>query len=159
MKFKFTDMPIVIVPGKLYCIYCFFNPTAKDIMSIKNACRRSAKEYTNASWFVAISETVGRGAVKSTVKTGLPGRPKTVVKGKKVRRHIHIGVIGKSSYSFQEKVRKVINKRVGRKVTKMQSMKGLGFVRYCYRQSYSFQQGGEFDFLQCKDGLFIDEYS
>lgn len=158
MKFRARDLRQVKATSPLYRIDWFINPTERDIMSFCNSCRRYAKEYPNVSWFIAISENASDTSVKQFEKTGKKGRPKVIINGKKANLHVHqgaIGIKGNSAYSYQIKVAKALNRRAGRKVTHVSSMKGLDYINYSYKQAKSFQTGGNFDFMQCADQFFM----
>jgi hypothetical protein len=159
MQFTLSDLPKVELPGVLYSLELYFEPTDKDIIALENALKYAQKKYDHISWFVAVSDTESSSAIKYSEKQGKRGRPKTKVDGVKTKRHIHTGVMGnkeKSSYTVIKNIAVKMNKRVGKKVTKVKAMKGAGFIGYAYKQANTFHCGGDFDFKQCKDDFYID---
>lgn len=157
--FKLSELPKVKLPAKLYAVNVYLEVDDKDITAIRNILWYQLRINPYASWFLASSNTDSKTAFKYSEKTGKRGRPKIKVDGDKVKNHVHIGVIGnaeKSGYSMAKNVANSINKRVGKKVTRVIAMQGAGFITYSYQQANSFHQGGDFDFLQCKDDFFIE---
>jgi hypothetical protein len=156
--FKLSELRQVKLDATLYNLQYFHKPDNKDIMSVENALRYQQKKHPYISFFIGISNTDSKTAFKYTERTGKRGRPKIKVDGKKVDTHLHIGIMGnaeKSGYSVAKNVSKTINKRLGKKATRVVAMKGADFITYSYRQADSFKQGGDFDFLQCKDDFFL----
>lgn len=155
MRYKYADMQEVKLPAVLYSIELYVTePTDNDIKAFKNALRYQQQKEPFISWFVAVSDTESDTAVKTKKKTGKPGRPKTVVTGSKVEKHVHVGVIGDkahSAYSAAKRVGSSMNKRFGKKATRVIAMQGAGFIAYSYKQANSFQTGGDFDFSQYKE--------
>lgn len=157
--FRLSDLRQVELKATLYNLQIYHDLSDQDIMALENALRRYSKKNPHASFFIGISSTDSKTAVKYTEKTGKPGRPKTKVDGDKVKRHPHVGIIGnaeKSAYSMAKQVGGFMNKRLGKKATRVVSMQGAGFITYSYQQSDSFKQGGDFDFTQCKDDFYIE---
>lgn len=159
MQFRFSDLRRVIYEAVLYRIELYTEIDERDIMSYLNTLRRIQKRFPHVSYFMAVSSVESKTAQKTCEYTGKRGRPKIVVRGKKVRLHIHQGAIGNkdgSAYKFQKEVAKSLNKRFGKKVTRVVSMEGLDYITYSYEQSKSFRKGGSFDFSQCFDQFFIE---
>lgn len=124
------------------------------------------KKYPHVGWFVSDSTTDGDLARKETIKTHKRGRPKQVVHGRRVSRHVHLGAVGdgkKSAYSFAKEIGRAFDKRYSKnlyrpmKVTSVRSMRkynyngeiktnGANFVYYSYRQANAFYSGGKFNF-------------
>lgn len=140
------------LPAVLYAIETYKTAlTDNDITAVINALRYQHKKQPFISWFVSVSDTDSDTAIKAVEKTGKPGRPKTVVTGSKVDTHVHIGVMGDkehSAYTAAKNVGLTINKRFGKKVTKVATMQGTGFIAYSYQQANKFHTGGDFDFGQ-----------
>ncbi|MDW5299533.1 MAG: hypothetical protein SA378_05275 [Sedimentibacter sp.] len=160
MRFRFTNLRKVKLPATLYCLEYYYEPTDKDIKSLENSLDYAQKKNPHISWFVAVSDTDSKTAVKYYDKTGKRGRPKIKVDGTKIKRHLHIGIMGneeKSAYSVAKGIGNSINKRIGKKCTKIVAMKGAGFITYSYQQANTFHTGGDFDFSQCKDDFYIEE--
>lgn len=164
MQFRFADLPRVKLPGKLYSLELYIEPSDADIKALRNALTYEQRKEPHISWFVADSDTDSSTAVKTTakagVKAGVKGRPKTVVYGKKTVRHAHVGIVGSegcSAYSTARRVGVSMNKRLGGSKTRVIAMDGAGFIPYCYKQVNRFYTGGNFDFLQCKDDFFIED--
>lgn len=159
MVFKLSALPKVKLKATLYAIYVYLEIDEKDIKAYEDCLRYQQKKNTFSSWFLAPSSTDSKTAFKYSERTGKRGRPKTKVDGDKVKRHVHIGVMGnaeKSGYSMAKTVANSINKRAGKKVTRVVAMQGAGFITYSYQQADSFRQGGDFDFTQCKDDFYIE---
>lgn len=157
--FRLSELRQVKLPAVLYNLQYFNEPDDKDIMSVENTLRRYGKKNPYASWFMAPSSTDSKTAFKYSERTGKRGRPKTKVDGDKVKKHLHIGIMGnaeKSGYSMAKTVANSINKRAGKKITRVVAMQGAGFITYSYQQADSFRQGGDFDFTQCKDDFYIE---
>lgn len=157
--FRLSELRKVQLEAVIYNLQYFHEPDDKDIMSVENALRYQQKKNPFISFFMGISNTDSKTAFKYTERTGKRGRPKTKVDGKKVDTHLHIGIMGnaeKSGYSVAKNVAKTINKRLGKKATRVVAMQGAGFITYSYQQSDSFKQGGDFDFMQCKDDFYIE---
>lgn len=160
MQFRFADLPRVKLPGKLYSLELYIEPSDADIKALRNALTYEQRKAPFISWFIADSDTESSTAVKTTEKAGVKGRPKTVVYGKKTARHAHVGIVGsegRSAYSTAKRVGVSINKRLGGSKTRVIAMDGAGFIPYCYKQANRFYTGGSFDFLQCKDDFFIED--
>ena len=160
MKFRFVDLPKVKLPGKLYSLEWYIEPDDKDIKALEDCLRYLQKKNPYISWFVADSSTNSKKPIlRYSEKTGKRGRPKMKVLGEKVKRHVHTGIMGdenNSAYSVAKNVGQSMNKRSGKKATKVISMQGTCFIGYAFRQSNSFHQGGDFDFRQCKDDFYIE---
>lgn len=159
MVFRLSELPKVKLSGKLYAVEVYSEVDDKDIKAYENYLAYHHKKNPHASWFLAPSNTDSKTAFKYSERTGKRGRPKIKVDGDKVKNHVHIGVMGnadKSGYSMAKNVATSINKRAGKKITRVISMQGAGFITYSYQQAYSFKQGGDFDFRQCKDDFFIE---
>lgn len=157
MQFKFPEIRKVKLPGKLYSVEVYGQITTKDIRAIEDKLRYEHKKSPFYSWFVAVSTTDSKTAYKHPEVTGKKGRAKSLVDGMHVPKHVHIGLIGsngKSANSIAEKLKISVNKRAGRKKSKVVSKKGAYFISYAYQQSDSFHSGGDFDFKQCKDIYF-----
>jgi len=159
--FKLSKVPKVNIPTKLpavlYAIHVYSEVSEKDIMAYENYLNYQRKKYPFISHFVGVSNTDSKTAFKHIERTGKRGRPKTKVDGNKVKRHVHIGVMGnaeKSGYSVAKNVANSINKRAGKKITKIQPV-NAGFINYVYSQSDTFHQGGDFDFINCDDDYYL----
>ena len=160
MQFKIVDLPKVELQAVLYNLEMYIiEPTDKDIMSLENALKYARKKNNHISWFIAVSDTESNSAVKYTEKTKKQGRPKIKVYGKKIKKHVHIGIIGnsdKSAYTVAKNIGQSMNKRFGKKITRVVAKKGAGFITYSFKQANSFHTGGDFDFYQCKDDFYIE---
>lgn len=166
---------VIELPGIVYCMEWYGEHTELDIMALENACRRYAIKNPDVTCFIAGSDTESKTARKEKIFTGKRGRPKIIVNGKKVRAHVHIGAIGSngaSAKSFLLNVSKVLNKRAGKKVTKVYSMtmyeendngekelvsKGAKYIVYCHKQANFFHTIGNYDLSQFKDYNFIEK--
>jgi hypothetical protein len=157
--FKLSELRKVKLPGKLYAVPIYAKASNKDLKAYEDSLRYYQKKFPESSYFIAVSNTDSKTAFKYTKRTGKRGRPKVIVDGKKVDTHAHIGIIGnakKSGYSMAKRFAESVNKRAKKKITRIVAMQGAGFITYSYQQAYSFKQGGDFDFLQCKDDFFIE---
>ena len=158
MRYMYADIQKaqeMKLPAVLYAVETYKTPiTDNDIKAVENALRRQQQKAPHISWFVAVSDTDSKDAVKTVEKTGTRGRPQTVVTGSKVDTHVHIGLVGdkeQSAYTAAKNVGLMINKRFGKKVTKVVTMQGTGFISYSYQQANCFHTGGDFDFLAYKE--------
>ena len=157
--FRLSELRKVKLDAKLYAIEVYSEVDDKDAKAHENYLAYYQKKNLHASWFYALSNTDSKTAFKYSERTGKRGRPKIKVDGNKVKNHAHIGIMGnaeKSGYSMAKNVANSINKRAGKKITRVIAMQGAGFITYSYQQAYSFKQGGDFDFRQCKDDFFIE---
>lgn len=159
MIYRYADMQKVKAPAVLYSIELYFEATDKDIEDLQNAYKYARKKNPHISWFIADSDTDSKTAIKATVKTGKRGRPKTVVYGDKVPRHIHTGVMGneeQSAWKVAEHIRVKMNKKKGKKIARVVSKQGVGFIRYSCMQANNFYKGGDFDFSFAENDFYIE---
>ncbi len=160
MIYKYSDMPKVKAPAVLYSIELYFEATDKDIIDLQNAYKYARKKNPHISWFIADSDTDSKTAFKVIERTGKQGKQKIVVYGDKVPRHIHTGVMGneeKSAWKVAEHIRVSMNKKKGKKIARVVSMQGVGFIRYSCMQANHFYKGGDFDFSFAESDFYIEE--
>jgi hypothetical protein len=117
---KASDI-ITELPTPLYYFELYWRGMSdRDISSIEQKLRYyQQRYYPFASWAVAGSETEGDSAGRTKIKDGSNGKPRTVVKGNAVDRHVHIMLIGdetRTAHSFARKVKDSLDKTVGKKI-------------------------------------------
>jgi hypothetical protein len=120
--------------------------------SSENIIRNALKKYPYVKVFIALSTTDRKSARRARVK--INGRHRTVIQGKKVPAHVHIGAIGDESKSARDFVFYVASrlKKVGLSVRvecKAGIRHAVHYINYCYRQADTFHQYGNpnFNFL------------
>lgn len=161
MTFKDIEK-MYTLDAKLYAVNVYYPKeglTQQDKNSMLNTLHRYRGKHPYVS-FLYIESTTGNVKGRRTIKTGKPGRPKKVVKGKKVAPHVHIAAIGtedRSAYTYVEEVKKAINKRFQRKEpytkrckreSKGNRMHAVNYISYCLEQADLRRTAGDFDFYK-----------
>ena len=129
----------------------------KDVDSLLMKLRRLCKDNEGLSFRLITSTHESTGYIeKVTVKTGKPGRPKTIVKGKKAVNHCHGVIINESTgtdiYAVKKDLqvyfRKRRQKRSNLKTQKIKDawQNNLSIIKYMDRQADSTHSYGSFDF-------------
>lgn len=107
-------------------------------------------QKNHISCLVVFSDTDSTTAKQMSVNTGKVGRPKKIVVGTKVNGHIHSIVVGKKAYTTAQQIKKAVNKKYKRNVSKVKSLgdglHGYNFIVYCMRQENKYRTYGDFDF-------------
>lgn len=138
----------------LYAIYLYKTAlTPNDIESIKNKLKRCKRKYPYISYLLTTSNTDSRHCVRRKLMLkNKRGRPKEVVLGNKVEKHIHLSIVGDeehSAYKCAEDIKATINKRFGKRVcgyeSKGRNEKAKNFVNYSLRQANSINKCGIFN--------------
>lgn len=120
MIYKLTDL---FLNATLYSLEVY-KTNLSDINSVCNALWRIKGKYPYVSFFMGISETEHKPAYRRIIYTGKRGSPKTVIEGKFVPKHLHIGAIGNEEYSanqFMVTLKRSVNRRLGGKYCKITS--------------------------------------
>lgn len=138
----------------------------KDIDCLLMWLRRLCKAKKGLSFLLASSSHESKGTIKrKTIRTGKPGRPKTVVQGKKAEAHIHGLIVNESTDTDIQDVKKDLqvyckNRRKKRPNLKTQKITeawqgNLSIVKYMMRQSDSVHSYGDFDFEYFKSPYYM----
>lgn len=158
----FREVPLP--PEKFY--YIHLNKTfeteveaERELNNINMMLRRlRGKQYPEISFFIGISATDGDAAYKTVRKTGKIGRPQVLVKGKRVKPHLHIVVYGKLCASFCRAFSRKYNILNGKSIARSHKCQSTRYISYSYQQSYRHRTCGDFDFSQYYDGMYLDVY-
>ena len=140
------------VPSKTYFIKLFSELDKKGFLQLSEIIRYYCNQ-DNISYLVGFSQTDSKTAKPKYEKTGKRGRPRKIIQGRKVDGHIHnafTSTSGKSCRRTVLKISKAIDKKMGKNVTRIDSIRD-NFGVYCYadyilKQSDFIRQGGEFNF-------------
>lgn len=145
------------LPAVCYSIEIYKTPLS--ISEFENMIVERLKYYgrrDGVSWLAVYSTTDSKNAKQAVERTGKRGRPRKVVKGKKVEGHAHVLIIGnkeKSAYSTAQTVKNSIdkkyqyyNKKMSKVVSKGDNAHAYNFMEYSMKQADTVRTGGEFDF-------------
>ena len=149
MKFKLINFTL---ETPIYSIYFFKEISEKEFYQLCGILRYHCNR-DKISWFAVFSLTESKSAKRQTVKTGLRGRPKIEVSGKKVAGHAHISLVGSKTQSANKtaiKIKSALDKKYQKPVARIAS-KGKNFdacvwLGYCFKQASICRSGGKFDF-------------
>lgn len=149
MQFKLCDYSL---SSPIYAVYCFRELNEKEFYQICGILRYHCNR-DKISWLAVFSLTESKSAKRQAVKTGLRGRPKIEVSGKKVAGHAHISLVGsktQSAYKTAIRIKSALDKKYQKPVAKVVS-KGKDFdscvwLGYCFKQASICRSGGDFDF-------------
>ena len=141
-----------VLDATLYSIEIYVTPLSKkEFKTIAEKFRYYCRKG-GCSWLLVFSSTDSKTARKRTEKTGLRGRPKSIVIGSKIDNHIHSAVKGskeRSAFSTCNQIKRSLNKRYGGNRTKVVSkgrgVHALNYVGYSLRQADTIRSGGDFD--------------
>lgn len=103
MKFKLINFTL---ETPIYSIYFFKEISEKEFYQLCGILRYHCNR-DKISWFAVFSLTESKSAKRQTVKTGLRGRPKIEVSGKKVAGHAHISLVGSKTQSANKTAIKI----------------------------------------------------
>ena len=140
----------------------------KDAKRIYSRMKRLAmknSKYKDISFVVGASQTKGDTAQK--VKVNTKGRPKYIVRGKKIKPHLHIACYSFFAPSFSSEIMKRLNKNVyktkedyinrGYKHRLLYTLKKLNqdtndlyYIPYIWKQSEKFFSHGNLNFKELK---------
>lgn len=143
---------------------------AKNIYSKMIRLSMKNDKYKDIFFVVGASQTKGDTAQK--VKVNTKGRPKYVVRGEKVRPHLHIACYGSGAPSFSSKIMEKLNKNIYKSkndyinrgykhrflytIDKLNNnTNDLYFIPYIWKQSEVFLSHGNSNFKKLKDADFI----
>lgn len=127
----------------------------KDIDCFVTWLRRYISKHKDISFLLVISTHESKGYIeKVTIRNGKVGKPRTVVKGKKAEKHIHLLIVNTNADNSIDNIKKELKtyctkrrcKRANLKRQKIQDLNGMFIVKYMYRQADSTYRGGAFDF-------------
>lgn len=126
-----------------------------EATAIRQFLARQRKIFPEILWFMGLSQTDSRGyCIKTSIKTGLKGRPRIMVRGRRAIPHLHIFLLSRSKTisaepSFENLKKFIIKRRLrfpNTKTPKYSKVHGCGFVPYIYRQSEHIFATPDFDF-------------
>lgn len=182
MRFTYNDLRKVSVKNtknyflKRHCYYTSIEEAIKDMKKIYARIKYNIEQhekFKDISFIIGASETNGKTALKIKVKT--KGRPKYMVKGIKVRPHIHIAFYGKLAPTFARFMATKLNKNIykdynsykkrkykSKRLYTINKLKGYGngleYIHYIWNQSEKVLTYGNLDFENLKmDSLFLIE--
>ena len=149
----------IFVQGGLY---------AEDEKCLDRKLRRLCDDYEGLSFLLIISTHESKGnIVKVKIKTGKPGRPKTVVEGKVVEKHCHGLLINENPDTDIDDVREELNKYFKKRRAKRPNLKqqktkevwqnNLSIVKYMDRQSDNTHTYGGFDFDYFRNPYYMPD--
>ena len=136
-----------------------------EATAIRQFLARQRKIFPETVWFVGLSQTDSRGyCIKTSIKTGLKGRPRIMVRGRRANPHLHIFLMTRkkdtSAEPTFENLKKFIIKRRLRfpntKTPKFSKVHGCGMVPYIYRQSEHIFATPDFDFAYFRSPYYDD---
>lgn len=136
-----------------------------EATAIRQFLARQRKIFPQLIWYMGLSKTESRGyCVKTSLKSGSKGRPKTTVKGRRAIPHLHIFLLSRSKTisaepSFENLKKFIIKRRLrfpNTKTPKYSKVHGCGFVPYIYRQSEHIFATPDFDFEYFRSPYYDD---
>lgn len=149
MKFKLSNFTL---ETPIYSVYFFKEISEKEFFQLCGILRYHCNR-DNISWYAVYSTTESKTARRQAVKTGLRGRPKLEVRGKKVGGHTHVSLVGNRTQSANKtaiRIKKSLDKKYKKPICRIVS-KGANFdacewLGYCFKQASICRGGGDFDF-------------
>ena len=126
-----------------------------EATAIRQFLARQQKIFPEILWFMGLSKTDSRGyCIKTSIKTGLKGRPRIMVRGRRAIPHLHIFLLSRSKTisaepSFENLKKFIIKRRLrfpNTKTPKFSKVHGCGMIPYIYRQSEHIFATPDFDF-------------
>lgn len=136
-----------------------------EATAIRQFLARQRKIFPQLIWYMGLSKTESRGyCVKTSLKSGRKGRPKTTVKGHRAIPHLHIFLLSRSNTisaepSFENLKKFIIKRRLrfpNTKNPKFSRVHGCGMVPYIYRQSEHIFATPDFDFEYFRSPYYDD---
>lgn len=158
------------------CRQAYYKDMEECIKDVKRIYRRMKRlvnkkeKYKDISFVIGASQTKGDTAQKVKVNTN--GRPKYIVRGERVKPHIHIACYGFFTPSFCVEVTKELNKKLyktkedyinrGYKHNLLytqqklsQDVNDLYYIPYVWKQSEKFLSHGNLNINELKKAEFI----
>lgn len=155
------------LPAILYGVYILkINLSKQDIYSIQNKLKRVEKKYPYISYLLVTSNTDSDYCRRRKLKIeGKKGRPKEIVIGKKIGRHVHLAILGNeenSAYQCLKDIQKTFEKRFGKGKCNFSS-KGKeehakNFINYSLKQASYYNKHGIFDDILEKGNIIESDY-
>ena len=155
------------LPAILYAVYILkTNLTNQDIYAIQNKLRQVKEKYPYVSYLLAISNTDSKYCIRRKVREkGKKGRPKEVVLGNKIGKHVHLSVLGDESHSAYKCIKdmqKTFNRRFGKGkcifYSKGNNKRAKNFINYSLKQANHYNKDGIFNFILEKCNVIETEY-
>ena len=122
-----------------------------------HACRkfliREKKKNPTLLWILGDSFVESCGCKKENVKNGKVGRPKKVITGKLIKRHVHIFILSiDDGYKIEEELFAVQNflknqrkRKPHLRQYKTKQIRGMSFCKYIARQSQHLYRCSDYD--------------
>lgn len=141
------------IPVTPYRILIFrTNISVEEFYIFVERARYYCRKY-GSSFIAGYSTTSSKDAMKTTIQTGKPGRPKQIITGTEVEPHYHdlfVGNNNQSCWSAVQKVNACLQKRYGKHSTKIEGFNTYQHfcndVGYVLKQSDILRSYGDFDF-------------
>lgn len=128
------------------------NLSVEEFYIFVERARYYCRKY-DCSYLAGFSTTSSKDALKTSIRTGKPGRPKQIITGTAVEPHWHDLFIGNDEHSCWSAVQKVnawLQKRYGKQSTKIEGFSTYQHfcndVGYVLKQSDILRSFGKFDF-------------
>ena len=140
----------------------------KDIDCFVMWLRRLCDKYTGLSFILVVSTHESKGYIeKVTIRDGSIGRPKTVIKGKQAKKHIHLLIVNTNTDTNIKDVKTELktyctkrrSKRANLKRQRIKDLKEMFIVKYMYRQADSTYRYGAFDFDYFADEKYCNYFN
>lgn len=114
-----------------------------DVNALRVYLQNITKKAPDFAWLMVDSTTDSNFCERISLKTGKVGRPKTIVKGKKIGRHVHvIGVslsnninLSQTRKQFNDYIRKRRKKHPNLKQPKTQPCNSMRYIPYMIKQA------------------------
>lgn len=137
-----------------------------DVQAMRKFLMRETAKNIGFAWLLADSSTESWGECeRCVIHSGKVGRPKTIVKGNKVGRHIHLFTIATDKDTdlgiVLEDIKKFISKRRNKKPTIKQSkskpVDSMNYVQYMTRQADHLYSDNRFDWGYFDEWIYDDK--
>lgn len=150
---KMLDITNYGTNAKPYRILIFrTNLSVEEFYIFIERARYYCRKY-GCSYIAGYSTTSSKDALKTSIRTGKPGRPKQIITGTEVEPHFHNLFIGNDNHSCWSAIQKVnacLQKRYGKHSTKIEGFDSFehyyNAVNYVLKQSDILRSYGDFDF-------------
>lgn len=157
MRFSFLDIRKYTDSAPHYedsCSMVVSGVNDKDVNALRVFLQNETKKLPSFAWLMADSTTESYGYCEKCVKrSGKVGRPKTIVEGKKVGRHVHILGVSLTTETDLNRVRNDFKKNINRRKEKHPNLKqpktkpcdSMNYIAYMTRQADHLYSSTNFD--------------
>lgn len=144
-----------IVGSPLYAVELYKTPISdKEFEAIRRRVFAICNDEDCSCLLISSSTASNKNLRRVCIRTDRPGKPKKVIIGDTVPKHIHMGIVGKHAHKAATKSKTYFDKKFGKndkKVSRIQCLSDIdchsrNFIDYCYRQADCVRTCGDFDF-------------